>query len=347
MIKFFRKIRHKLITENKVSKYLLYGIGEIVLVVIGILIALNINNQNELKKNEQAVIASLKEIQNDLLIDIRSSQIFVDDYLKMDSIKVKIFDFESPWTYEDYKNGNFKILGNLYYSFLAKKNGYESLTRQIDYMPKKFDNTLNDIKILYVDMLDDIEIYNERIQHTVYTNLDWNYDQNWTLHQLKYGETSKEEIDYYIYDDRYKKYILKYWNDIENIFKSSQKYRIKAIETYIKIDSILINKDKELPLYALGKITSKNDIEKYLGIYTFSDEAIPFSAKLFIENNQLYSVNNSSLKRKHYKLNEELYMFMNSNPYYPVIWKFRKTKEGKISMHFLNANVPDLFKKND
>ncbi|MDT0559546.1 DUF6090 family protein [Ichthyenterobacterium sp. W332] len=47
MIKFFRKIRQKMLTENKYSKYLIYAIGEIVLVVIGILIALGINNWNE------------------------------------------------------------------------------------------------------------------------------------------------------------------------------------------------------------------------------------------------------------------------------------------------------------
>ncbi|MEB8330780.1 DUF6090 family protein [Flavobacteriaceae bacterium KMM 6897] len=50
MIKFFRKIRQKLVTENKFSKYLLYAIGEIVLVVIGILIALQLNNLNEIEK---------------------------------------------------------------------------------------------------------------------------------------------------------------------------------------------------------------------------------------------------------------------------------------------------------
>jgi uncharacterized membrane protein YgaE (UPF0421/DUF939 family) len=44
MIKFFRKIRKHLLAENKFSKYLIYAIGEIILVVIGILIALQINN---------------------------------------------------------------------------------------------------------------------------------------------------------------------------------------------------------------------------------------------------------------------------------------------------------------
>jgi hypothetical protein len=47
MIKFFRKIRQKMLTKNKFSKYLIYAIGEIFLVVIGILIALQINNWNE------------------------------------------------------------------------------------------------------------------------------------------------------------------------------------------------------------------------------------------------------------------------------------------------------------
>jgi hypothetical protein len=47
MIKFFRKIRQKLLTENKFSKYLIYAIGEILLAVIGILIALRINNWNK------------------------------------------------------------------------------------------------------------------------------------------------------------------------------------------------------------------------------------------------------------------------------------------------------------
>ncbi|SHH34847.1 DUF6090 family protein [Winogradskyella jejuensis] len=70
MIKFFRKIRQKLLSENKFSKYLIYAIGEIVLVVIGILIALQINNWNENRKNENQGIIQKKalkiELENDL-----------------------------------------------------------------------------------------------------------------------------------------------------------------------------------------------------------------------------------------------------------------------------------------
>ena len=53
MIKLFRHIRQNLIMENKTGKYLKYAIGEIVLVVIGILIALQINNWNEQKKQDR------------------------------------------------------------------------------------------------------------------------------------------------------------------------------------------------------------------------------------------------------------------------------------------------------
>ena len=54
MIKLFRKIRQKTLTENKFGKYLTYAIGEIILVVIGILIALSINNWNEEENHFQA-----------------------------------------------------------------------------------------------------------------------------------------------------------------------------------------------------------------------------------------------------------------------------------------------------
>ncbi|MGS2727550.1 DUF6090 family protein [Psychroserpens sp. BH13MA-6] len=69
MIKFFRKIRQKLLSENKLSKYLIYAIGEIILVVIGILIALQINNWNEIQKNKAFEKEILQQIQSNLIKD--------------------------------------------------------------------------------------------------------------------------------------------------------------------------------------------------------------------------------------------------------------------------------------
>ena len=70
MIKFFRRIRQRLLSENRLGKYMLYALGEIVLVVIGILIALQINNWNERQKDqakEQAILEQLmSEYQSNL-----------------------------------------------------------------------------------------------------------------------------------------------------------------------------------------------------------------------------------------------------------------------------------------
>jgi hypothetical protein len=52
MIKFFRRIRQKLLEQNRFSKYMFYATGEILLVVIGILIALQVNTWNEKRKQE-------------------------------------------------------------------------------------------------------------------------------------------------------------------------------------------------------------------------------------------------------------------------------------------------------
>ena len=66
MIKFFRKIRRGLLSENKFSKYLIYAVGEIILVVIGILIALQINNWNEWEKDRKKEQKILLQIESNI-----------------------------------------------------------------------------------------------------------------------------------------------------------------------------------------------------------------------------------------------------------------------------------------
>lgn len=60
-----------MLSENKFSKYLLYAIGEILLVVVGILIALQVNNWNEARKQGQLEIRILKEMKDNLLNDLK------------------------------------------------------------------------------------------------------------------------------------------------------------------------------------------------------------------------------------------------------------------------------------
>ena len=82
MIKFFRPIRKRLLTENKTGKYLKYAIGEIVLVVIGILIALQINTWNEGRKSLKDETLYLTRLLSDNKQDISTFSRFIEELEK-------------------------------------------------------------------------------------------------------------------------------------------------------------------------------------------------------------------------------------------------------------------------
>ncbi|APA64425.1 DUF6090 family protein [Maribacter sp. 1_2014MBL_MicDiv] len=96
MIKFFRKIRQNLLSESKFSKYLIYAIGEIILVVIGILIALQINNWNEKQKEEKSELLILKTLQKDFIENKKMYSEIVDkQQFVIDNCKSLIKCFEN------------------------------------------------------------------------------------------------------------------------------------------------------------------------------------------------------------------------------------------------------------
>lgn len=78
MIKFFKKIRQKLVSQNKFKKYILYALGEIILVVIGILIALQINNWNNQQLVKQRNINLLEKLIIEAELNIDRSQFLKD-----------------------------------------------------------------------------------------------------------------------------------------------------------------------------------------------------------------------------------------------------------------------------
>lgn len=78
MLRFFRKIREKLLTEGKVKSYLLYAVGEILLVVVGILIAFQIDNWNEDRVKRTQEFKILSQIQSDLIENNSEIQEIID-----------------------------------------------------------------------------------------------------------------------------------------------------------------------------------------------------------------------------------------------------------------------------
>ena len=97
MIKFFRKIRQNLLSEGKTTKYFKYAIGEIVLVVIGILIALQINNWNENRKIKHKETVIQKELLESINSDLKAYESFSEPRIErkkrgLDSLFTYVFD---------------------------------------------------------------------------------------------------------------------------------------------------------------------------------------------------------------------------------------------------------------
>ncbi|PWI31325.1 hypothetical protein DI383_01250 [Flavobacteriaceae bacterium LYZ1037] len=105
MIKFFRKIRQNLIIENRTSKYFKYAIGEIVLVVIGILIALQINTWNENRKHALAEKEFFKSITKDLNQDL----IFIKHVQASTKPKIEAYNLLNNKFLKDYDNNKTQI----------------------------------------------------------------------------------------------------------------------------------------------------------------------------------------------------------------------------------------------
>ncbi len=92
MIKFFKKIRQRLLAENKFNKYLIYATGEIVLVVIGILIALQINTWNQSKQESNKEKVYLRNVEADLKQQLSYISIQLEREYEYDSLAASILD---------------------------------------------------------------------------------------------------------------------------------------------------------------------------------------------------------------------------------------------------------------
>lgn len=116
MIKFFRRIRQKLLSQNKFTNYLFYAIGEIVLVVIGILLALQINNWNENRKDRATEAVYLKELLEDFEVNLQKS---VQVTSRIEEVLPKLTGLleqsvmEQPTISVDSMNSTFRLLNTM------------------------------------------------------------------------------------------------------------------------------------------------------------------------------------------------------------------------------------------
>lgn len=199
MIKFFQKIRQKLLAENRLSKYLLYAIGEILLVVIGILLALQINNWNTHKQETKELQNHLKNIQNNLQADrisieeIRnfrdSSVAYSQNYLKVaKKDEITIDDFNAL------ENSNYKVYFDSY--FKPRTSGFETL-KNSGFIGKlsgtKIEMMLNE----YYYIVDKIIEREQSLNHTIETLENIAHSENIPLRMFEIHNNIKNKKEYF------------------------------------------------------------------------------------------------------------------------------------------------------
>ena len=210
MLKIFRGARQQLIKEKNISNYLLYAVGEIALVMIGILLALQVNNWNESRKNKKQLNSILKAVSLDLQRDTITANNVVRFY---DTIKKKSdLIIQKKLNRNNYKDcPECRSLVSIYQPFVTQKKGYELLKAFSDNNEVKNDTLVTNITQFYTTFEVLIENSNAFVKEEVFKNIetfkekDWFVD--WTL-----GTYSEEMIIFFTESEEYRKMVAA--NDI-------------------------------------------------------------------------------------------------------------------------------------
>lgn len=194
MIHLFRKIRHKLLQENRFKKYLLYALGEIFLVMVGILLALHISNINQEKENEKKEVWYLNNIAEDL---VYQESILTDMVLYYEECII----IENTIINDFYKDYSFNKIDSLNYkldylmttsSFPKADNTYNQLVTTGDFKLIRRDNLR--INIINYSLLDasNFKSFDNDLNNIFYKTI---YPVINTYYQVLLYEDDENELD--------------------------------------------------------------------------------------------------------------------------------------------------------
>lgn len=172
MIKFFRKIRYNLMETGKTDKYLKYAIGETILVVIGILIALQINNWNQNRLDRKFETVMLNEVKSSLESDMEIYEILVERAkLKSEGIQELLEMIASKKSYPDSVLRNTYNKMSLGFVFNYNKGGYEAI-KSVGLDKISNDSLRNGLIVTYEMHYPRIELFFNNIENDI-TNQEY------------------------------------------------------------------------------------------------------------------------------------------------------------------------------
>ncbi|MCK0178499.1 hypothetical protein MWU50_04270 [Flavobacteriaceae bacterium S0862] len=298
MIKFFRKIRYNLMEQNKTGKYIKYAIGEIILVIIGILIALSLNKKAEQKQAEAKVDTIFEDVLKELENDINQSTNLISYYRIKDSLASLVLNTEL--TYEDYANENSSEL----WSVATKKSPYNTsnkaynlLMGNIDVIPDKYNEAVSILDRLHTIVKPQIDEYNDIVWELVKKNFD-DFEENHAWYKLPDYKKSKEAIDYRLNNYKYKNKVRRYRVEAFSHRVHIGQYRFYSIKAYKQIAAIL-NK----PIDSLSFIIDYKGLEKYSG---------DFVNKLITQSKINISLEEDRLKLKRKGIKDDVLLGLSS-----------------------------------
>ena len=233
MIKLFRNIRKQLLTDGKTSKYFKYAIGEIVLVVIGILIAVGLNDWSETRKQKQEVQNIYKIIVKDLKSDRIHIDKIINQYEQRESILNRILD--GKMTKEDYKNCERctkVIIG--YEDLTINKNGYNLLGKYNNNTKSNIDTLQQKIMQFYSKQLVELHADDVIIGEDLRSNYtDWKNSYSWYADFIS-NKNSDGFIKYAINNPDYK-------NRVANFYFLHLKVYVPILKNFNKEAKVILD----------------------------------------------------------------------------------------------------------
>tara|TARA_R110002111_G_scaffold85789_1_gene134470 strand:- start:754 stop:1800 length:1047 start_codon:yes stop_codon:yes gene_type:complete len=282
--------------ENKRSKpalpagrYFKYAIGEIVLVVIGILIALQVNNWNEKQAQDDKTIAIFNQIIDEMIIDVRVIQNANEFFIYKDSL-IDVYrktDLKSiPKSSDSVLSEDHLVdLIRTFAPIELHDRGFNLLTDHIDQVDKKYEKYVDELVYLYQDKKPLIDLYYDRLKTILYEHRMYKIKNfAWYSRMNKTNKRDQEEYEYYKFNPIYKNYVRFYDDMIYNLAINLRNFEDLTIKFSRQLNhdfKLGRDIDKELDF----KNPSKELLQSISGNYLIRDK----DTLSFIEKNgQLY-----------------------------------------------------------